>query len=48
MNLVSKASLAKIESRHILDSLTAALALAERPRARSSTWGRARGFPACP
>ena len=48
MNLVSKASLAKIESRHILDSLTAALALGETPSGKVVDVGSGAGFPGLP
>lgn len=48
MNLVSKASLAKIESRHILDSLTAALALGGAPSGRVIDVGSGAGFPGLP
>ena len=48
MNLVSKASLAKIETRHILDSLTAALALGGAPVGRVIDVGSGAGFPGLP
>lgn len=48
MNLVSKASLAKIESRHILDSLTAALALGGAPSGNVIDVGSGAGFPGLP
>ncbi len=48
MNLVSKASLAKIESRHILDSLTAALALGGAPSGGVIDVGSGAGFPGLP
>ena len=48
MNLVSKASLAKIETRHILDSLTAALALGGAPTGRVMDVGTGAGFPGLP
>ena len=48
MNLVSKASLAKIESRHLLDSLTAALVLGGAPSGKVIDVGSGAGFPGLP
>ncbi len=48
MNLASKASLAKIETRHILDSLTAALALGGAPSGKVIDVGSGAGFPGLP
>lgn len=48
MNLVSKASLAKFESRHLLDSLTAALVLGGAPSGRVIDVGSGAGFPGLP
>ena len=48
MNLVSKASLAKIETRHILDSLTAALTLGGAPSGKVIDVGSGAGFPGLP
>ncbi len=48
MNLVSKASLAKIETRHILDSLTATLALGGLPSGKVIDVGTGAGFPGLP
>ena len=48
MNLVSKASLAKVETRHILDSLTAALALDGPPSGKIIDVGTGAGFPGLP
>lgn len=48
MNLVSKGSLAKIESRHLLDSLTAALALGGAPSGKVIDVGSGAGFPGLP
>jgi len=48
MNLVSNASLAKIESRHLLDSLTAALAFNGAPSGKVIDVGSGAGFPGLP
>ena len=48
MNLVSKASLAKIETRHILDSLTSALTLGGAPSGKVMDVGTGAGFPGLP
>ena len=48
VNLVSKASLAKIETRHILDSLTAVLALGGAPSGKVIDVGAGAGFPGLP
>ena len=48
MNLVSKGSLAKIETRHILDSLTAALVLGGAPSGKVIDVGSGAGFPGLP
>lgn len=48
MNLVSKASLAQIESRHLLDSLTAALVLGPAPSGKVIDVGSGAGFPGLP
>ena len=48
VNLVSKASLAKIEARHILDSLTAVLALGGAPSGKVIDVGAGAGFPGLP
>ena len=48
MNLVSKASIANVESRHILDSLTAALALGGAPSGKVIDVGSGAGFPGLP
>lgn len=48
MNLVSKASLAKVEARHILDSLTSALAFDGAPLGKVIDVGTGAGFPGLP
>ena len=48
MNLVSKASLAKVEARHILDSLTSALAFDGAPSGKVVDVGTGAGFPGLP
>ena len=48
MNLVSKGSLAKVETRHILDSLTAVLALGGAASGKVIDVGSGAGFPGLP